>query len=37
MVIVQVAIPAALPGRLARPRRLCLGNPELYSHRAPAI
>ena len=34
---VQVAIPAAVPGRLARPRRLRLGDPEPYGHTVAAI
>ena len=33
---VPVAIPAALPGRLARPRRLRLGDPEPYGHTVAA-
>ena len=34
---VQVAIPASLPGRLARYRRLRLGDPELYRFAVAAI
>jgi hypothetical protein len=34
---IQVALPAALPGLLARPRRLRLGDPEHYGHTVAAI
>ena len=33
----QVAIPAAFPGRLARLRRLRLGDPEPYGRTGAAI
>jgi hypothetical protein len=34
---IQVALSAALAGRLARPRRLRLGDSELYGHTVAAI
>jgi hypothetical protein len=34
---VPVAIPAAVPRRLARPRWLCVGDPEPYGHIVAAI
>jgi hypothetical protein len=35
LIYVQVAFPAAVPGRLAHHRRLCLCDPQLYGRTVP--
>jgi hypothetical protein len=37
LIYVQVAFPAAVPGRLAHHRRLCLCDPQLYGRTVSAI